>query len=92
MLSMTKTEGKREGRMHGGVEGMIPDAEGCVLTVRCWSSGLVKSSYGLKGGRSDVGVTVMKTKSANTWTMRNTDTSSSPACNGARTSNRVSIK
>lgn len=44
----------------------IRDAEGCVLTVRCCSSGLVYSSYRSKGGRGDVGVTVMETKSAHT--------------------------
>lgn len=47
----------------------------CLLTVRCCSSGLVYSSYRLKGGRRDVGVTVMGTKSAHTWTMRYRDTS-----------------
>lgn len=47
-----------------GVDVMVWDAAGCVLTVRCCSSGLVYSSYGLKGGRRDVGVTVMETKSA----------------------------
>lgn len=40
--------------------------EACVLTVRCCSSGLVYSSYRLEGGRRDVGVTVMETKSAHT--------------------------
>ena len=49
-----------------GARRMVWDAEGCVLTVRCCSSGLVYSSYRLKGGRRDVGVTAMETESAHT--------------------------
>lgn len=65
----TERTKKEEEEKDCGAERMVCDAEGCVLTVRCCSSGLVYSSYRLKGGRRDVGV-VMETKSAHTWTMK----------------------
>lgn len=62
------TESAREWRRRRAfvVERMVWDAKGCVLTVRCCSSGLVHSSYRLKGGKRDVGVAAMETKSAHT--------------------------
>lgn len=55
------------------------DVEGCVLTVRFCSSGLVFSSYRLTGRRRDVGVTVMEAEC--TRGQRDTETS---ACDTRR--------
>lgn len=57
----------RERRSKGGDElwggeRMVWDVEGCILTVRCRSSGLIYSSYRLTGRRWDVHVTVMETE------------------------------
>lgn len=48
------------GQQLRGGEGTVCDVEGCVLTVRCCSSGLVNATSRLTGRRWDVGVTVMK--------------------------------
>lgn len=49
--------------------------EGCVLTVRCCSSGLVNSTSRLTGRRRDVGVGDSDGSRVHTWTKRRGDVS-----------------
>lgn len=61
---------ERRRRRSPRVEKMGWAAEGCILTVICCSSGLVCPSHESRAGSKDMGVTVMKMKSAHTRTMR----------------------
>lgn len=73
-----REKGSGERRSGGRAEGRSWDAEACVLTVRCCSSGLVHSSYRLKGdggvGRAAETWSGQRWKQrVHTWTMRHND-------------------
>lgn len=77
------SEGAEEEEKSSRVGGrMVWDAEACVLTVRCCSSGLVRSSYRSTGRRWDVGVTAMERVHTHTHGQGDTETS---ACETMRT-------